>query len=424
MLKKIPVVQLQLGMHLHGLCGPWLEHPFWRTKFVLADPEDLDKLRASAVTECWIDTDKGLDVGADAAAPPPAEPSAAPAAPAPRAAPTLPDPLAPSAPPEPVSLEDEAERAALVCAQARRQVAVLFGQARLGRPLDLASATPLVEDIAASLQRNAAALISLVRLKAHDDYTYMHSVAVCTLMVTLARRIGLDEAEVREAGLAGLLHDIGKAKMPLAVLNKPGRLTDAEYAVARRHARDGHELLRATGAAGAVTLDVCLHHHERPDGQGYPEGLSGDALSLYARMGAVCDVYDAITSNRPYNAAWEPAEALARMAGWAKAGQFDSDVFRAFVSCLGIYPIGSLVRLHSERLALVVEQNAASPAAPRVRAFYSIRSQLPTPVETLDLGRRDCRDRIIGRESNAQWRFPFLDELLLGKLAARPAHAG
>jgi HD-GYP domain-containing protein (c-di-GMP phosphodiesterase class II) len=403
MYKTIPVAQLRLGMHLHSLLGPWLEHPFWKTRFVLQDPADLDKLRASGVKDCVIDTARGLDVEPAAPDAPAAMPATRPAAPPPAAtaAPAL----------RRVRLEEEAAVATRLCAQARDSVASLHEQARLGRALDVEGCVPLVDEIASSMQRNAAAMLGLVRLKTHDDYTFMHSVAVCTLMVVLARRMRLDEAQVREAGLAGLVHDMGKAKIPLEVLNKPGKLTPAEYQLVQRHPRLGHDMLRDSGVASIMALDVCLHHHEQPDGRGYPEGLSGEGFSLLARMGAVCDVYDAITSNRPYKEGWLPADSIAKMAEWTKAGKFDAAVFRAFIDCVGIYPVGSLVRLGSQRLAVVVAHDPDAPLAPLVKVFYSLRSQLTLPAETLDLNQAGCRDRIVGRESNAQWRFPFLDRL-------------
>lgn len=398
MLKRIPVAELRLGMFVHSLCGPWLAHPLWRTRFRLDDPALLARLRDSGIAECLIDPERGLDVApaVESAAPPPA---------------ATPEPPTPAAP-RPVSLEAEARQAARLCALAREQVASLHEEARLGRALDVEGCVPLVDEIAASMQRNAGALLGMVRLKAHDDYTFMHSVAVCTLMVVLARRLDHDEAQVREAGLAGLLHDVGKARIPLEVLNKPGRLDAAEFQLVQQHPQLGAQMLRDSGTASAMAIDVCLHHHERPDGGGYPDRLAGDALSLHARMGAICDVYDAITSNRPYKAGWSPDESIARMAAWTREGKFDAALFRAFVDCVGIYPVGSLVRLKSQRLAVVIEHHPHAPTTPRVKVFYSIRAQMQQPPEDLDLSHPACGERIVARESNRQWKFPFLDALV------------
>jgi len=217
----------------------------------------------------------------------------------------------------------------------------------------------------------------------------------------------LSEAQCREAGLAGLLHDMGKALIPIEILNKPGKLTDEEFAIMRTHPERGHALLVEGRGATEAVLDVCLHHHEKIDGKGYPHQLSGEALTLIARMGAVADVYDAITSNRPYKAGWDPAESIARMASWQ--GHFDPTVFSAFVRSLGIYPTGSLVRLASQRLAVVVEQNPQLLTAPTVRVFYAIESQRELPAERLDLAR--STDRIVARESRKDWDGARLESL-------------
>ena len=127
-------------------------------------------------------------------------------------------------------------------------------------------------------------------------------------------------------------------------------------------------------------------------------------------MGAVCDVYDAITSNRPYKAAWDPSESIGKMASW-RQGHFDEQVFQAFVKSLGIYPTGSLVRMQSDRLGVVIEQHEASITSPKVRLFYSARSNLPIPLEVVDLSNPKCNDRIAGRESNSVWKFPNLERL-------------
>ncbi|MFG6414901.1 HD-GYP domain-containing protein [Roseateles sp. DC23W] len=414
MLKKIPASEVRLGMYIQSLEGSWLSHPFWKTKFVLTEAADLAALKSSGVPAVWIDDAKGDDV-----APPPSAPDAPaeaaepaePAEPAPAVAPepVVAAPSPPAAPPARVSMEDEVDRAAQVLGRAKVAVVALFGEARLGKAIDSEVCLPIVDEVTSSLARNPSAFVSLARLKTKDDYTYMHSIAVCGLMVALGRQMGLGDNEVREAGLAGLLHDVGKMQMPLAVLNKPGALTDAEFDIMRSHPMRGWELLKDGAKVPAAALDVCLHHHEKMDGTGYPHKLAGDQISLMARMGAVCDVYDAITSTRPYKAAWDPAGSLQRMAQWK--GQFDPVVFQAFVKSVGIYPTGTLVRLHSGRLGVVVDQNPASLVAPRVKVFFSTKSGMPIPLQVIDLGAQHASDRIVGREPAENWGFKNLDDL-------------
>ena len=393
-------------MHLHKLEGAWIDHPFWKTRFTLVDGEDLRKLRASVITEVWIDNALGLDVAppqplwvTPQRAPTPHEtrslsmPSVSPAA---------------SAPPATDTLAGELHRAAAICKKSRGAVMSMFNEARLGNALDAENCLPLVDEITQSVGRNPSAMVSLARLKTVDDYSFMHSVAVCALMVSLGQQLGMDSDACRAAGLGGLLHDLGKAAIPLDILNKPGKLTDEEFGVIKTHPLRGHEMLVEGRGAGVEALDVCLHHHERPDGKGYPHGLAGDDVTLFARMGSVCDVYDAITSNRPYKAGWDPADSIAKMASWK--GQFDEAVFKAFVRSMGIYPTGSLVRLESRRLAVVMEQTPGSLATPIVKMFFSIDQQMHIRPAQIDLSRPGCGDRIVGRESPADWGFHSLHE--------------
>ncbi len=420
MLKRIDVKHLTLGMYLQEFCGSWMEHPFWRAKFVLTDPKDLDLIRATAIREVWIDVSRGMDVGAGTAslsreevdaridtdfslleemppiaAPPPAPP---------------PPPVKDHAP---TSMQGELRRAASICSQAKQALVSMFSEARMGNAVDAESASSLVAEISDSVIRNPGALISLARLKTADDYTYMHSVAVCALMVALARQLGLSDAHTRTAGMAGLLHDLGKAAIPMSVLNKPGKLTDAEFTVVRSHPVEGYQMLKEGGSVEAAVLDACLHHHEKIDGTGYPDKLKGDKISLIARMAAICDVYDAVTSDRPYKRGWDPSESIRRMAEWTN-DHFDARLFQAFVKSIGIYPVGSLVRLTSGRIGVVTEQATKSLVTPIVKVFYSTKSDLRIPPEVVDLSAPQCTEKIVAREDPDRWRFPDLSELWSG----------
>lgn len=413
MLKKIRIDQLRLGMHVHKLEGRWIDHPFWKTRFVLDDPRDLNRLRDSGLAEVWIDPALGLDVVAPSpdTEPAPLPPELAPAAALAR--------TRPSPGPESARLMSaELKQAAAICDQGREAVVAMFGEARMGRTIAADKCLDLVDEISDSVLRNPGALVSLARLKARDDYTYMHSVAVCALMVALGRQIGMGEDDCRIVGQAGLLHDIGKAVMPLEVLNKPGKLTDAEFAIMRSHPERGHQLLLEGQGSTPQMLDVALHHHERVDGTGYPHRLQGEHFSKVARMGAICDVYDAITSNRPYKAGWDPAESIARMASWK--GHFDTTLFAAFVQSLGIYPTGSIVKLASGRLAVVAEQNPGKLVAPVVVMFYSTRSKMRISPQRVDLSRPGCSEHIVGRHVEDGTAFTGLDELWADPELLRP----
>ena len=402
MLKKIRVEDLTVGMHLHQFCGSWMDHPFWRTKFVITKQEDIELVRASPILEVWIDVSKGIDVAAGVA---------------PVAAATADDLAATQAAPpvvqEKTSLADETARAAKICAKSKEAVLTMFQEARMGKAVDAESAAPLVEEIANSIQRNPGALISLARLKTADDYTYMHSVAVCALMIALARQLKLDDQQTREAGMAGLLHDIGKEMVPREILNKPGKLTDEEFEIVKTHPTEGYKLLQEGIGIQEIAKDVCLHHHEKFEGGGYPGGLSGDSISIFARMGAICDVYDAVTSNRPYKAGWDPAESIKRMAEWK--GHFDPAIFQAFVKSLGIYPTGSFVSLDSGRLGVVMEQSEKSLLTPKVKVFFSAKSQAYIRPEVVDLARSP--DKIAGREDPAKWGIKNVDDYWAGEKA-------
>ncbi|MEE4750090.1 HD-GYP domain-containing protein [Pseudomonas alliivorans] len=396
MLKKIPVSELSLGMHIHKFCRPWNNDPFWVThvETVLHDSDVLKRIQSSDTLEVWIDTRQGRD-HMSAPAPTPAHDDKA-----------------------TVSLEQEVERAKAICGKARDVVMNMFTEARMGQAMKMDNVDLMVEEISNSILRHPHALISLSRLKTSDEYTYMHSVAVCALMVALAKRMGMKTEQVREAGVAGLMHDVGKMMIAPEVLNKPGRLTVEEFTLMKTHPEQGLKILEENLPVAALVMDVCLHHHEKVDGSGYPDGLQGSDISIFARMSAVCDVYDAITSDRPYKKGWGVAHSIREMASWK--GHFDDMVFQNFVKTVGIYPVGALVRLESGRLGVVMEQSETSLLTPRVKVFMSARTRKTFVPQTIDLASSEDRDAIIKIELPADWGLDSVDHLWSG---IRPGQA-
>ncbi len=396
MLKKIKVKDAQVGMYVHEICGSWMDNPFWKKSFKLEKQKDLQTLLEYQIKEVWIDTSKGLDVVSNAESVSEEEEST-----------QINTALEEIAHQEKnlkirASLSDELVRARKILANAKGNVIKMFNEARMGNAIKIDQASTLVDEINQSILRNPEALLSLVRLKNANDYTYLHSVAVCGLMSALGKELDLDSDTIKEAGMAGLMHDLGKIFVPSKILNKAGRLTDEEFAIIKTHPFKGWEQLKKVEGVGEITLDVCLHHHERVDGNGYPDRLSGNALSLFARMGAVCDVYDAITSTRCYKASWEPAESLRKMAEW-KEGQFDEVIFSAFVKTIGIYPSGTLVKLKSGRMGVVIEQSNESLLKPIVKVFFSTNSMAYIMPQVMDLSQSP--DSIMSKEDPKQWGF-------------------
>lgn len=389
-------------MYIQEVCGSWMDHPFWKNSFKLTENKDLNTLKNCGVTEIWIDTSIGLDVDTGVTALSQQEEELKVESELRKIEQTSQKTVTL------VSLQNELIVAKKLHTKTKEAVVSIFSDIRMGNALKLDATVSLVNEINQSIARNSSALISLSRLKNADNYTYLHSVAVCVLMIALGRQLGLKDEVLQQVGIAGLLHDIGKIFIPHEVLNKPGKLTDEEFNIVKTHPLKGWEILKDCDGVSELTLDVCRHHHERVDGKGYPDKLSGEALTLFARMGAVCDVYDAITSNRSYKKGWEPAESIRKMAEW-KSGHFDEVIFHAFVKTVGIYPTGSLLKLKSGRLGVVTDQSKQSLTKPLVKVFFSTRSNAHILQETVDLSKSP--DSIATLENPLQWGFN-LDEIM------------
>lgn len=368
---------------------PWIDHPFLRRRFPVRTAADVARIRATGIHDITIDTDRGGDVAVDDQSGP--DPGAA-----------LPE--AAAAVPTYVSFECELARARRLVPAAHQEMRSLMHDVRRGGAVEVERAAAVVELVTTSVLRNPSALTSLLRIKDKDNYTYLHSLAVCTLLVNFAISLKMDEAQVRKAGIGGLLHDIGKMRVPGEILNKPGPLSAGEFSIMRMHPERGAELLARSRHFDEVAETCARHHHERIDGAGYPDRLRAGDISLTARMTAIVDAYDAITSDRCYHTGLPATAALARM--WEyRDTHFDGDLLQAFMRCVGIYPVGALVRLSDERLAVVVQHDPTNLLTPRLRVMYSLRDRRYMAPVDLDLARLPAGDttRILQHEAPEHW---------------------
>ena len=395
MAKKIPVEQLKPGMYVSDLGSDWMAHPFLRNHFAVEDEATIGKIVAAGIHEVYIDPAKGLDV---ADAPTEHEVRREIEAEMLRAATA-------TAPGHRISAGEELGRARKVHGEANKIIHHIMNDVRLGRQVQVEAVEPLVEQMTESILRNAGALLSLCRVKNKDDYTFQHSVSVCALLVAFCRAVGLDAQTIHLAGVGGLLHDIGKVRIPDRILNKPGRYAEDEFAIMKNHVVESKKILDATPGISEISVQVAHEHHERYDGSGYAQGLKGEAISQMGKMAAICDVYDAITSVRVYHKGMAPHEALRKIFEWSKF-HFDPLLVQQFMRAIGIYPVGTMVLLESGRIGVVLEQAEGNLLQPSVKVFYDSRRQQYLAPQVVDLAKplgHGGADKIAGHETPEKW---------------------
>jgi HD-GYP domain-containing protein (c-di-GMP phosphodiesterase class II) len=395
MLKRIDATQLKPGMYIHDLNCDWMAHPFLRKRFLVTTESEVARVIDAGIRDLYIDVSQGEDVPD---APTETEIREETEAQMKRAA--------EEAPPARVSAADELGRARRIVGEAGQIIRGLMSDVRLGKQVSVDKVEPVVEKITESILRNSGALLSLTRVKNKDNYTFVHSVSVCALLVAFGRALGMRRDDIQQLGIGGMLHDIGKTMVADEILNKPGRYTDEEFAVMKAHAAESRRILSETPGISRRAIGIAGEHHERYDGSGYPDGLKGDAISPMGQMAAICDVYDAITSDRVYHKGLAPTEGLRKIFEWSKF-HFNPDLVQAFLRTIGIYPVGSLVMLESGRIAVVLEQHEGNLLNPTVRVIFHSRGNHYLPPEDIDLSRtvgHGGGDRIVGHETPEKWK--------------------
>ncbi|WP_372956666.1 HD-GYP domain-containing protein [Marinobacter sp.] len=361
----IPASRARIGMHVVGLDRPWEQVPVLFQSFVIHNPEQVEILR----THCqWITVErtawteqvarealahlKATAAGSDFEAKRP--------------------------------LAEELPHAIRRYRDAQTYIDDLLDRVADGRELPLEQARTIVRNCINSISSNPNAMFWLTRIRHRDAYTAEHCVRVGILSITFGRFIGLSEQQLETVGLSGMLHDVGKMRVPPEILNKPGALSPEEWQVMRRHAEYGFKLLTSDHQVEPDVQQAALSHHERLDGKGYPQALSAPAISQFTRMVSIVDAYDAMTSDRTYRKGIPTSEAL-RIIYKNRGGQFDDLLVEAFIRMIGIYPPGSLVELHTGEIAVVLATSPRNKLHPLVEVVVD-RHGHPCRSRVLNLG--------------------------------------
>ncbi|GAB2908809.1 HD-GYP domain-containing protein [Rheinheimera gaetbuli] len=380
MLTTVTIDQLVCGMYVVGV-GSQTRGRLIKVEGLIKQPGQIELLKQKGVLTLHIDPSRQL-----IAEPPETDDSSF--------------NMAATIPPETraerikrLPLAKEIKQAQNLYREARQLQQRAFNDITKGNPINVADFQRCADGIIDSLFRNQDALLCISRMRDKDAYLLEHSVNVAILMTVFARHLKFDDHTIEQLATGALLHDIGKIQVPNAILNKPGRLTDDEFISMRKHVEFSRDILLQTEGISTVSIDVAANHHERLDGRGYPQGLSGGQISQHARMIAIVDTYDAITATRVYKDGQSGIKAL-KILRKDSPSHFDADLVTQFIAAVGMYPPGTLVKLESQKLALVLENNPAKLANPIVKVFYNARQRHYLKPVRLDLAAENCRDKI------------------------------
>jgi putative nucleotidyltransferase with HDIG domain len=380
MIKKINTADLTLGMYVTQLDRSWLDTPFFFHKVLVKSPQQLSQVKAYC-RYVYIDSDKGKDTDHPL--------------PIKEVDPEMlqqilenKEPVNAASLSGQIPLAEEFHVAREVYDQTKQVVDQVLEDARLGKSIDSSGAKEAVEHIIDSVIRNRDALVCLAQIKNKDEYTALHSLNVSILSVAFGRSLILPREALQILGIGGLLHDIGKMKIPMEILNKPARLTDEEFHQIKNHVRYGTEILGRIPHFPPKGVRMVAQHHERYGGHGYLKGLRGEQLSLFGQIATIVDVYDAITSDRVYRRGVLPHEAVKRMFEWSPR-DFDRDLLENFIKFFGIYPVGSLVEVNQTEVGIVVAANREKALQPNVLLITKKGGEKYLPARMAQLSEKD-----------------------------------
>lgn len=382
--ERLPTSELRLGMYVSKLDRPWLETPFLFQGFYIESEEVLQELRRHCKF-VYVDVtraDNSLRL-------PPRTRTAQQnrkverdrrGAPKGKA----PPPSADDAHAETVVLKEELTRAHQAHAAAERVIADVYQNVRAGNDIDVSAIHRTLDPMIESIMRNDDALSWLVRMKRKDDYIYSHSIASAVWSLVFGKHLGLSTAELHVLATGAVFMDVGKTRIPTQLLTKSEALTVPEMEVMKGHVAHGVAIVEKIQGVDSRVVEVVHCHHERYNGTGYPRGLSGEKIPIFARMAGIIDTYDAMTTARPYAKPLSPYDA-ARQLGKLSGVEFPAEVVEQFIQAIGVFPVGTLVELNTGEVGMVIAQNRVRRLRPKVLLLLD-RDKVPLESFTvLDL---------------------------------------
>ena len=361
----IPVSGLKIGMYVCELDRPWLETPFILQGFTLESQEDIDTV--SEYCE-FVYIEQNEDNWLEAEERPLFEKKKK------RAVYSTAN-----------NTERELSRAASIHDTARSLTRSFMDDVRLGRAIDIKEVKTTVSECVSSILSSPDALMWMSKIRKKDEYTCEHSMNVGLLAITFGRHLGASVDDLNKLGLVGMLHDVGKMRTPTEILNKEGALDAKEFEIMKTHAQHGRDILMAHKSIFHGAVDVAYSHHEALDGSGYPRALKASGISDFSRIITLCDVYDAITSDRVYKKGRSSLDAL-KILYQNKGTKFDDKLVTEFISCIGLYPPGSVVELNSGQAGIVISTNYRNRHLPKVLLLRD-EQKIPMPEKVINLER-------------------------------------
>ncbi|CAM3023932.1 MULTISPECIES: HD-GYP domain-containing protein [Pseudoalteromonas] len=386
MLIALPISELTPGMFVDSVTKQHegLNSIKIKTSGLVRNQAIIKRLVTEGVLELLIDFTKG-----DAAIPDKYKPKSAP----PQKSTTSSSKTKPPAVKPAITLEQEFAKASINFEQHNRKLQALYGDVTTGLSVNLKVIDEMANDIVSSVFRNTSAMTILTRIKDKHSYNWRHMINCAIFTAVFAKYLGYKEEAVQQLAMGALLHDLGQAKLPQGIISRPSKLTSSEMDIIKRHVAQGLGLVKGEKGITPLILDMIVNHHERLDGSGYPRGITAEKLSRPARIMAIVDVYDALTADRPHQEGDEPINALRYLL--ANKELFDAELVQHFIKCLGVHPVGTIVKLTNERLALVLEGNKSNPIKPKVKLFYNAKHGHHVTPKDLDLNEPDQSIKIV-----------------------------